>query len=708
MIRKATLLAVLTTTLLLSAAVVLPGAVNAQAAAGRANPQIVLESTGPDVPREPTTQIKISGSLVNTGTQPLDGMRIRMQYSSQPFARRADMEAYQAGTLQPAAWRDERYQQSIAPSGKLPWEFVFTPQMLGISRFGVYPVTIAVFNGLEQQVAAQRTLLTYMPKDLQVPRTKLAMVLPIVDQPHRADDYTFMDENLPAFLAAGKRLGDLLKIAQDTASAKGITWVVDPGLLDDAQKTGRAHTVLSKDTTRRLPADPEAVTWLANLRTALQDHPVVATPYADPDVTALAHNGVDDFTRIAIAQAGSVAKEILGRDVITDVNWPVNGMVDYDGLDLLATGGVDTVLLNVLNLPPVMEPATTPDAFSTVQSVNGPVTAMVADPGLSEALGAVTSTPGAALLGRQRFIAETAMIASEPVTTTRTVIAAPPRRWDPDPAYVSDLVKTAAALPWLSPATLDTAKPGKGVPTPRSGLTYTDQDRRKELGKPYMTVVKRTNARAGLTAAVTTAEDYEGFDQALLRLVSSAWRGRPGTAAPYAERVGATVDDRVGKVTITGTEQSRLRTLAGANGEVPISVHNGLTGTGSRVSVKLKVTPNQRDLLKIEKYKDSEDDLIVIEGGHNRIIRVPMTSTGSGQTTVTVQLTTSDGRKYGKPVELTVRTTGYAGIALFIVGAALVVMLAAVVMRILRRRGGRRAAAARSPRRESAPAGTES
>lgn len=131
-------------------------------------------------------------------------------------------------------------------------------------------------------------------------------------------------------------------------------------------------------------------------------------------MTALAHNGVDDFTRIAIAQAGSVAKEILGRDVITDVNWPVNGMVDYDGLDLLATGGVDTVLLNVLNLPPVMPTATTPDAFATVQSVNGPVTAMVADPGLSEALGAVTSAPGAALLGRQRFIAESAMIASSP------------------------------------------------------------------------------------------------------------------------------------------------------------------------------------------------------------------------------------------------------------------------------------------------------
>ena len=409
-------------------------------------------------------------------------------------------------------------------------------------------------------------------------------------------------------MAAGKRLGDLLKIAKDNASAKGLTYLVDPALLDDAQAAGKAHTVMSKGATQRSPANAEATAWLDDLREALSGHPVVATPYADPDVAALAHNGVDEFTKIAIANAGSVAKDILRRDVITDINWPVGGLIDYDGLDLLATGGVDTVLLNALNLPPVMPTATTPDAVATVQSVNGPVTALVADQGLSEALGAATSAPGAALLSRQRFIAETAMISAEPVTTARTVIAAPPRRWDPDPAYVSDLVKTAASLPWLAPATLDTVRPGKGIPTPRAGLTYTDQDRRRELGKPYLTSVKRINARADLTAAITTAEDFEVFDQSLLRLVSSAWRTKAEIAAPYIERVGATVDGRIGMVTITGTEQSRLRTLAGTNGEVPISVHNGLTGLGSQVSVRLKVTSRQRDLLRIEPYKDNEQD----------------------------------------------------------------------------------------------------
>ncbi|MGW3365742.1 hypothetical protein ACWDOR_22695 [Streptosporangium canum] len=713
MINKAALLAVLATTLLLPAAVVPPATANAQTTtASRQSPQLVVEAISPDVPREPTTEIKISGSFTNTGTEALANLRIRMRYSSQPFARRADMAAYQSGQgLQPTTWNQLNVPQ-VAPSAKAPWEFVSTPQRLGLTRFGVYPVMVEVLDPIGQQLAVQRTFVAYMPKDVKVPRTRLAMVLPLIDQPRRADDRTFVSDGLPASLADGKRLGNLLEIARDTSSAKGLTWVVDPALLDDVRALGRAYTLRTKDKSENRPANAAAAEWLGDLRTALAKPPVVATPYGDPDVAALAHNGVDDVTGTGIDAARIVARETLGRDVLTDVNWPVNGLIDYDGLDLLSTGDVATVLLNPLNLPPAIPPATTPDASATVESVNGPITALVTDTALGEIIGADTSAPGAALMNRQRFIAETAMISSEPVTTARTVIGVPPRRWDPDPAYVTGLAKTAATLPWLAPATLDAIKRGKGAPTPRTGLTYTDQDRRKELAKPYVGSVKRVAARADLTAAVTTEQDLDVFDLAVLRLASSAWRDRAETATPYVKQVGTAVDARIGKISITGTEQTQIRTLAGKNGDVPITVHNGLGQDvdANQVTVRLKVTSDQPRLLKIEPY-EAKDDPIVLRGGQNRTIRVPMTATttASGQTTVTVQLTTADGRDYGRPVELTVRTTGYTGIALVIVGAALLVMLAAVIMRVLRRRGTRRASAATvPPRRASAPAGTES
>ncbi|GAB3880119.1 hypothetical protein GCM10027612_07060 [Microbispora bryophytorum subsp. camponoti] len=51
-----------------------------------------------------------------------------------------------------------------------------------------------------------------------------------------------------------------------------------------------------------------------------------------------------------------------------------------------------------------------------------------------------------------------------------------------------------------------------------------------------------------------------------------------------------------------------------------------------------------------------------------------------------MQLLTDGDEKYGSAVRVVVRATGYTGIALVIVGAAVVIMLAAVVMRVLRRR----------------------
>ncbi|MEV8635567.1 DUF6049 family protein [Streptosporangium sp. NPDC051023] len=730
MIHKATLLAVLTAALLSPAAVALPGTANAQmttragtetiaetatettsettagTTAGRQAPQLVIEAMTPDVPREPTTEIKISGTFVNTGTQTVTGMRRKMYYSAQPFQRRADMEAYVSGqpAYQPGAWRDEVYLQpgTLAPSAKAPWEFAFTPQQLGISRFGVYPILIQVIDAFGQQVATQRTFMVYLPRDAQVSRTRLAMVMPIVDQPRRAVDSVFLDDTLPASMASGKRLGNLLKLAQSTSSAKNLTWVVDPSLLDDAQALGNPYSVKVKDKVESRSADASSAKWLTDLRAALAQSPVVATPYADPDVAALAHNGVDDSTKTAIDAARLLGQKTLGRDVITTVNWPVGGRIDYDGLDLLATGGVDTVLLDETALPPLTPPVTTPDASATLDGVNGPVTALVADKVLSETLAADTSVAGTAVLNRQRFIAETAMIGAEPVTARRTVIAVPQRRWSPDPAYVAGLVKTASTLPWLAPATLASVKRSKGVAPQRADLTYGDQERREELVKPYMKAVRQVGRRADLTSAVTTIQDIDVFDLALLRLSSSAWRDRGDAATPYVDQVRTAVDGRIREVSITGNEQSPLRTLAGTNGEVPISVRNSLTGIGSKVSVRLKVTSEQPKLLRIENYEDQ----LTILGGQNQTVRVPMTVLASGQTTVKVQLMTGDGRRYGTPVELTVRTTGYTGIALVIVGAALVVLLAAVVLRVLRRRG-RRTAAAAPRKRADAPAGTD-
>lgn len=718
MIRKATLLAVLSTALLAPMVATTPGTAAATtrtstAASARQGLSLTVSAVTPEWAKGQADVIKISGTIRNDTGAALPQLSVRLRYSSQRLADRTAIETYLADQTDATLPINASQQQSkvlvplLAAGASQPWELTLTPAQLQLGSFGAYPIAVEVMQQDWRRLAVQRTLLTYAPPTRpKPPRNRLAVVLPVIDQPHRADDGTFADDKLSAALTGKGRLADLARIAKTAPPT--VTWFVEPSLLDDVNamaKGYRVSTAKSGEATR--PASAEAAQWLADLRSALAAPPVVATPYADPDVTALVHQGLDGLTGRALELGAQKASELLKPGVQTSVNWPANGLIDADALDALAVGKgsaqVRTVLLNSTNLPlqtatsttptstpttsttPATLPAVTPDAATTLDTVNGPVTALVADAGLSRTFepGGSTST----VLSRQRFIAETATIAAEPgQTRPRSLVVAPSRRWDPNPTLVSSLLKTAGRLPWLTLTRLDSIKPAKAG-APRAGLTYTDADRKEELGGKYLDPVKTAWEKAQLTSLITTDKRVSAFDAAVLRLASSAWRNQTRAGRAVTRLVDGKVQATMNKVSITGADPDRPRTLAGSNGVVPISVKNTMP---AEITVDVEVTSNNPRLLRVEPQPSNR--LVIGGDGQSGTLQVPLTASpsGSGDATVTVQLRTSDGRAYGKPVKLTIRTTGYTGIALVIVGAALTVMLAAVVTRVLRRRSQRR------------------
>ncbi|MFC4530857.1 DUF6049 family protein [Sphaerisporangium dianthi] len=645
------------------------------AATGRQETQIVINSITPQAPRDPASEVKISGAIANTGATTLNSLTLRLRFSRQPFATRAEMQAFAAGGPMLDSSRESLVVGQLVASQKVPFEFATTPAELGMYRFGVYPLTVEIIDVTGRQLAAQRTFLPYAPRDQQVARTKIAWALPIVDQPHRGDDATFVDDGLHDAVADAGRLGKILKIAE--TSTKGVNWFVDPAVLDDAQAMAKGYTLKSGDKRTARPGDQTASQWLQRLRTALQDVPVSAVPYADPDIAAVNHHGLDATTGIALKQGAAVATALLGKQVTTAVNWPAAGVIDRDALDVLAVGDVRTVLLNASALPPSVPITYTPDAAATVDTVRRPVRALLADPVLSELIGTTgTSAPGVTALTTQRFLAETAMISAERPTESRSVVAAPARRWNPDPAFVTALLKTAASAPWLKPVSLSSVKPSAKTAVPRADLLYSDKDRQAELNRAYIGGVRQLSRRAELTATIT-ADHRRVFDTALLRAASTAWRGRTGAAGPLLKQVDTAVTTRTEDISITNGEG---RALAGKNGIVPISIRNDLGDQD--VTIGVRITSGDPKLLTIGAFESP----VTISPGKTRPIDIPMTANGSGETTVKVQLITASGIRYGAPVEITVRTTGYAAIALVIVGAAVAVMLAAVLLRVARRR----------------------
>ncbi|MEU5860130.1 DUF6049 family protein [Nonomuraea sp. NPDC047529] len=697
-IRKAALLAVMSAASLAplvaaapnSAAMVAAAPDSAATAAARETLSVSITSITPQVATSPTDEIKFTGTVRNDTGTALGPLRVRLRYTGERFFDRASMAAYQSdqniATLPANVSRTSAMDvPALAVGGQATWTFTATPVQLGYQAFGVYRVAVDVSQN-EVPISAQRTFLTYAPPTTpKPPRNKLAVALPVIDQPHRGSDETlFVDDKLSQSLSGKGRLAALARIAQE--APKSVTWFVEPSLLDDLKAMTKGYHVKTKDGTEGKPANDTAGTWLTTMSTALAASPVIATPYADPDVTALAHQGLDAQPGRAIELGGQTARALLNRNAQTSINWPPAGVLDADALDLLSVspGKVTTVLLNSTNLPPQPPVTHTPDAAATLDTVAGPVKALVADAELSRLF--EPTAPTTVLLSTQRFIAETAMIAAEAgQVEPRSLVVAPSRRWDPNPTLVTSLLKTARKLPWLSMTTLDSIKPSKAA-TPRAGLTYTEQDRKEELSAKYLAPVREVASQAQLTASITGAKAPSAFDAAVLRLTSSAWRNNTRAGRVVTKLVGTAVDDQIDKIQITDAP----RTLAGSNGVVPISVKNSLD---KPVTLYIDVKSNDRARLQILPPPAPIEPL-VIGGNLSGTLQVNMNATTSGDATVTVQLRTVDNLPYGKPQRLTIRTTGYTGIALVIVGAALTVMLAAVVTRILRRRSERRLARA--------------
>ncbi|MEU1386905.1 MULTISPECIES: DUF6049 family protein [unclassified Nonomuraea] len=686
-IRKVALLAVMSVASLAPMVAAAPNSA-ATVEAARETLSVSITSITPQVTSSPTDEIKFTGTVRNDTGTALGPLRVRLRYTSERFYDRASMAAYQTdqnnATLPGNVSRTSAMDiPALAVGGQATWTFTATPIQLGYRSFGVYRIAVDVSQN-EVPITAQRTFLTYAPPTTpKLPTNKLAVALPVIDQPHRGSDETlFVDDKLSQSLSGKGRLADLARIAQ--TAPKSVTWFVEPSLLDDLKAMTKGYHVKTKDGTEGKPANDTAGTWLSTMSTALAASPVIATPYGDPDVTALAHQGLDAQPGRAIELGGQTARALLNRNAQTSINWPPAGVLDADALDLLSVspGKVSTVLLNSTNLPPQPPVTHTPDAAATLDTVAGPVKALVADAELSRLF--EPTAPTTVLLSTQRFIAETAMIAAEAgQVEPRSLVVAPSRRWDPNPTLVTSLLKTANKLPWLSMTTLDSIKPGKTA-TPRAELTYTEQDRKEELNAKYLAPVKEVATQAQLTASVTGTKAPSTFDAAVLRLTSSAWRNNTRAGRAITKLVGAAVDERIDKIQVTDAP----RTLAGSDGVVPISVKNSLD---KPVTLYIDVKSNNPGRLQI---KPLPPEPLVIGGNLSGTRQVTMNATTSGDATITVQLRTIDNLPYGKPQRLTIHTTGYTGIALVIVGAALTVMLAAVVTRILRRRSERRLARA--------------
>src|SRR5689334_18119627 len=175
------------------------------------------------------------------------------------------------------------------------------------------------------------------------------------------------------------------------------------------------------------------------------------------------------------------------------------------------------------------------DAVTKVRVAGLPVNVLLSDSTLTGVLRAGDTSSGSLPKStefdvRQRFLAETAMIAAEAPESARTIVVAPPYDWSPSQGLADDLLDETASAPWLAPAPLASLS---SAPDTQRGVARQPLPSTKkspgELSAGYLDQVRATgnDLAAYRSMLYRPSPGYVRFvAEAMIATESAAWPGR--------------------------------------------------------------------------------------------------------------------------------------------------------------------------------------
>lgn len=656
----------------------------------------------------PTSTVTVRGTITNHTGSPVTGVQVQLLTTTQHFVIRSDMDSYAAGTnpnFFPFPVGNPYVVRATLRSGATArWSASFSAAPVGysLSQIEVYPLEAQAEYADGTLADIDRTFLPFWPGKGAGQPLNTAWVWPLVDRPQQGPCQRALATNeLAASLGTGGRLHALLTAGLLLGKRDHITWAVDPALLSDANVMTRAYKVDANSNcvgTHDEPASAAAAAWLSSLATEAGGDPMFVTPYADPDVAALTHAGLDSNLRSAFQLGESVGAHELSRSFGKNgestgdkgapaVAWPADGVADASVLTNLASnGGISTVVLN----SKLMGAATAlqDNALAVTTTETGKrMSVLLADSELTGILGSASAGSPASVqfAAEQDFLAQTAMIVAEAPYVQRSLVIAPPRRWDPSASEAVRLLSMTHSAPWLHKVDLGSLATAASSLEPHQPLAA-HHVRTAELAAGFLDQVRSVNSGVATYKALLLRPKsalLRQFNAAEAVLVSAAWRGTNSNGGWQAlTKLSDYLSYRENQVQIlTGAKLL----LAGASGSAPVSVQNGGT---LPIQVKLRVSVPANSRLSV----GGVDSAIPIPAKKIGAFRMTVNSSAIGTTQLQLQLVTKDGRPLNWTTKsMSVQATRYGRALLVLIGAALGVLVLTAVARWIRRLTGARA-----------------
>lgn len=680
---------------------------------GSLNPRVVT-ANGAD-------RLTVTGRVGNTGDRQISDLAVRVQRDAALDSEDAARAALTGTAEAPVVTEFTPLGTDLQPGQSTPFSLEIALgsgpelQALQITEPGVYPLLVNLngtpdFGGparlasvplllpvIDPPVGAAAT--TRAPGDAPAP-APLTIVWPLVAEPARrlsgpgepmllAGDGRGSDP-VAEQLAPGGRLDGLVRALEQVVTpgsplAGALCVVVDPALLDTV--TGMAdgyRAVTPSGTIRDGTGAATARRWLDRLRAAVDGRCVLPLPYGDSDIVALSRAGLTDLEALAVSTGTQVVRDVLGVAPLLGVSWPADGALDERTLSDLATLEIRAVLLEPSGV------STLPQHTDVVTLAAGAVgggrerapQGLLAAPLLSAALDAGDGQR----LATQNAIGALAFRAT--AAQRRPVLLLPPRRWRVDGAAATELLRTAAGLTergLFTPRALPEMSDREPSPQPQVTLDYPARAGAREIpARVTADVVEARDALRDLqvaterdpTADLPPSALLDPLRLAMLRAVSTAWRGEAARAVDLVENVVDRLDELRGQVRIVPPPGPY--TLASSDSPLLVTVRNDLP-----VSMEVALT-----LERVPGLRTGAVGVQLVPARSSRQLLIPAEVVRAGQFSVDARLTTPGGTPLGQPTTLQLQSSAFDAVTVALTAGAGGLLVLLVVRRIVRRRRG--------------------
>ena len=587
------------------------------------------------------TTAVLRGTVTNIGAQPAFGVRAVLWRSRDPITDPAAFRSVLAGENQPwgaLLYRTSDHYHSITasdqafdPGASAEFTVRGTLTDLGFtSTGGVYLFGVQVLGTADAssnyQVLTRARSFYVTPPEKRLPLTSIVL---LSATPTKVRPDVFANERLAGELSG--RLDTLVGLADRS----GMSWLVDPALIDEVVDMADGYTVLDGSNTRPGTGQQVARAWLERFR-ALPDDDGARTLFANPDVLGAEKNGAAKVLDHAIAAAATVRE----LDDLPLVVLPQGGVAGPTTPAWLRDAKADTIAVTTAGRGPMV--ARGPAGSTLLRLAPNPT---AAGPGTED--GPVQRT--------QRQYAEAILGGG-----LARLITTP-----------EDAAADAATSPrWLARTSLDDLlddDPGGAV----ASLTLPAKTSTLPASK-FRQLGTLTDDFARYRDLVPDSVLAQDEPATLSRLVSTGWIGDSTAGAWTAAVTGAVSASAIaGKV---GLAASPRVLMSSRSNEFPVTVINRLA---EPVVVRVVFASDNPQRISI-----ADSAPITVGAGQSQTINVRPEASSNGLVNVTASLRTASGEPVGRSTRIAVEVTDLGMIGWIIVIISGVVLLATTALRI--------------------------